>query len=291
MDTAKLVGTSLVGQSYAKSLLLTWNQRNNFPHFLLIAGYEGSGRKSLAYLVAEYLDAQLVVITDLAVNNVRATIEAAYNIDAKVVYLFANADNMSAAAKNSMLKFTEEPPENAYIIMTLKSIQNTLFTLQSRSQHIVTAPYTYDELRQLCEEDRLCRIATTPGMLVKLMSMTAEEVDNLIETSSKLVNFIDKVSLANALKSASFVKFKESDKGVELDMLVAAVRYVLECMLSDIMNNSDSHDILRVACWLRALSNWEIKFSYSSVNKKALYDQFIMEVRNRIGGASRNAIS
>lgn len=286
MDTEKVGGKLFVGQSAAKATFRMWEDRNNFPHFLLIAGDEGSGRKSLAYLFAEAIDAQVAVVTDLAVSNVRSTIEAAYNIDAKIVYLFVNADSMSAAAKNSLLKFTEEPPENAYIIMTLRAIENTLFTLQSRSQHIVTAPYAYEELKQLCEEERLCKIATTPGMLQKLQSMPAEEVDTMIDTASKLVNYVDKVSLANALKSASSIKFKESDKGIEFDLLIATIRYILECITLDQIENPNPENTFRAASWLRTLSSWQLKFSYSGVNKKALYDQFIMEVRSRMGGAN-----
>lgn len=286
MDTEKVGGKLFVGQNSAKELFKLWQLKNNYPHFILIAGETGSGRKSLAYLFAQMVDAQVAVVSDLAVSNVRSVIEAAYNIDAKMVYLFTDADGMSLAAKNSLLKFTEEPPENAYIIMTLQAIENTLFTLQSRSQHIVTVPYTFNELKQLCDEDRLCKIATTPGMLIRLQALPSTDVDSMIDTATKLVNYIDKVSLANALKSAASIKFKDSDKGIEFDLLIATIRYILEFTAMQNLDTSDVEAIYRSACWLRALSQWQSKFSYSGVNKKALYDQFIMEVRNRLGGAN-----
>ena len=269
MDTTKIGENLFVGQTNALSLIQLWKNNDSFPHFLIISGEAGSGRRTLSYIFAKELDAQISIVSDLSVDNVRSVIENSYLIDSKVVYLIPDADKMSAASKNSMLKFTEEPPKNAYIIMTLTSLNNTLHTLQSRSQHIIMSPYTYSELSQLCNQTRLCKIATTPGMLKRLESMDNSEVDKLIDTAEKLVDYINKVSVSNALKSASCLKFKESDKGIDIDLMLATIDYIINSRLQNMIDKEEINlELLtRIQCWSVSLSEWRLKFSYSGVKK------------------------
>lgn len=280
MDT---VVNKFIGQQPILEIFDLWKIRNAYPHFILIAGDEGSGRRSLAFKLAEIMDARITLVEDLSAGSVRNVIETSASIDIPMVYVFVNADGMSLASKNSLLKFTEEPPENAYIVMTLTKIENTLPTLQSRSQHLIVAPYTYDELMQICNNSKLCRIATTPGMLKRLQDMPEVDVDKMIETASKLVNYIHRVSLANAFKSASSIKFKESDRGFDFDIMMATIKCILSQVSNKLIDNPDRKTALLLSCWYRAFADWGYKFKYSGVNKRALYDQFIVDVRSRIG--------
>ena len=40
--------SKFVGQKKAKKLIQEWKVRDTFPHFLLIVGEEGSGRRSIS---------------------------------------------------------------------------------------------------------------------------------------------------------------------------------------------------------------------------------------------------
>ena len=111
-----------IGQNKAKLLISEWKSRDSFPHFMLIVGEEGSGRKTISRFISKELDCHLELRTDLSAGSVRQLIDIAYRTMSKILYVIPNADTMSIQAKNLFLKFTEEPPENAYIILTLNSL-------------------------------------------------------------------------------------------------------------------------------------------------------------------------
>ena len=112
-----------------------------FPRFSIFVGPVGSGRKLIARRVAKQLQANLVIL-ETRVDAIREAIDMAYKQKNSLVYLIPDADNMNSAAKNALLKVTEEPPRKAYFIMTLTDIDNTLPTLTSRGTLLHLAPYT-----------------------------------------------------------------------------------------------------------------------------------------------------
>ena len=71
-----------------------------------------------------------------------------YTVKSSILYLIGDGDNLSNEAKNALLKITEEPPNDAYIIMCLESIGNTLETIKSRASVYNMDYYTTDEIMQ-----------------------------------------------------------------------------------------------------------------------------------------------
>ena len=106
-----------------------------FPRFVIITGQKGQGKTTLALEIAKKLNI-LVVDIGIKVDEIRDMIEMSYKQTEPIIYLIQNADKMSLGAKNSLLKVIEEPPNNAYFIMELKQIENTLDTIKSRCQQI-----------------------------------------------------------------------------------------------------------------------------------------------------------
>ena len=123
----------------------------NFPRFSIICGQKHGGKKLIAKEIAKTLNAQLIS-TDVKVDTIRDIIKLAYKQTEPTVYLLADADKMSLAAKNALLKITEEPPQKAYFIMTITDINNTLQTLRSRGTIINLDPYTPSELLRYADE-------------------------------------------------------------------------------------------------------------------------------------------
>ena len=173
-----------IGQSKAKQLIQEWKSRNSFPHFMLIVGEEGSGRKTISRHISKELNCHLELRPDLSASSIRQLIDIAYRTMSRILYVIPNADTMSIQAKNLFLKFTEEPPENTYIILTLNSLDNILPTLISRSQQIVLEPYTRQELAELTENKKYASIATTPGMLQYFEELGEDTVGNIVDFES-----------------------------------------------------------------------------------------------------------
>lgn len=276
--------TSFVGQLKAKAMLSTWKERDDFPHFLIIAGESGSGRQTLAKEFARTLDARIHIQEDISAEAIRNLIAAAYDVPDKLVCVIPNADNMSIAAKNSLLKLTEEPPANGYIVMTLLSLNNTLDTLLSRSQQIVMEPYTIDDLMLLCDNPELCKLATTPGMLQVFQEKGTEYVKSLADFCDKLIYHIDTVSAVNAMKSGARLKFKDSESSdkFDLNMFFAGINYVLNIATQEMLSGDKPADWRRLSAWYNVISEYSYMFNRPGLNKQAVYDQLVFSIRNKL---------
>ena len=120
--------------------------KDNFPRFCIIVGDKGSGKKEICKYISNLLNTSCMYF-DSKIDEVRRVIDMAYQQNNLMLYVFPDADSMSVAAKNSLLKVTEEPPKNAYFIITLNNLQNTLETIQSRGMVFKLDPYERNDIR------------------------------------------------------------------------------------------------------------------------------------------------
>jgi len=285
MHAVNLEGEPFVGQADAINKIELWHNNESFPHFLIITGEKGSGRKTLATIFAKSLDSRITLLSEVNTESVRRIVDGAYDIESKMVYIIPDADKLYASASNSLLKLTEEPPLNGYIIMTLLSLENTLATLVSRSHHIELDIYTQSELNELSENGLYSKISTNPGMLKAFERLGEITVKELIDFCEKFVSHIGTVSIVNALKSVSKLKLKESDTGFELDMFFACIRYVLNEVFETYMKGSIESggiNINHLSIWYSLLSIYNYAFNRAGVNKRAVLDQFIFNIRKSL---------
>lgn len=129
-----------------------------FPRFIVITGQKGQGKTELAKYIFHKLDEYYstpepdnrggiyMLEIEPKIDNIREMIEMSYKQTEPIIYLIQNADKMSIGAKNSLLKVIEEPPQQAYFIMELQQIENTLDTIKSRCQEIKMAEYSIEEI-------------------------------------------------------------------------------------------------------------------------------------------------
>ena len=104
----------MIGQ---KRLLDELDSLKTLPRTMIISGSRGSGKKLIAKKIAEKLDAEMIMC-DGKVDTVREVTELAYKLVDNIMYVFPNVENMSPAAKNALLKITEEPPNKSYFVLT-----------------------------------------------------------------------------------------------------------------------------------------------------------------------------
>ena len=221
----------------------------------------------------------MVTVEDLSVDSIRDILDSAYLLDSKLMYVLPNADRMSIAAKNTLLKFTEEPPPNAYIIITLRSLDNTLPTLVSRSQHLILEPYTKDELMELTTNSKYAAVATTPGMVKYFEAVGEDNLINVVKFCDMVFTKIDKVSLPNSFKSSTRIKFKQKDEGFSINTFLATMDFVIDKQMTKAVSNSD---YIRLSCWLKLLPKYKSLFSKIGMNHRAIYDKMILEIREML---------
>lgn len=252
---------------------------NKFPRFTILTGEKGSGKKTLAKYIASKLIAQTVQV-GLGVEDVRSTITTAQKHRGRIVFIIPDADRMSISAKNSLLKVTEEPPNNAYFIMTVQDIRNTLETLQSRGTTISMQPYTTNEITKRIgeytqdEQDIMLKVCNNIGQVEKLALYDIKEFYQFVE---KVVDNIAKASGANALKIASSLSYKEEDEGYDIELFL---KMFVVAMLDKLKKEGDKK-------YLKAMfitSDYFTQIQNRSINKKMAMDMWILDVRNELRG-------
>lgn len=160
MDLNSFVGNETVRFELSQAM-----QSDNFPHALIIDGAAGTGKKTLARIIARYCVCLAeehkpcghcagcikalhhshpdICIVDgkasgtLTIDSVRRLRSDAYIMPheaPKKVYLLLDCDKMQPVAQNALLKILEEPPKNVVFVITVTSANLLLLTVRSRSR-------------------------------------------------------------------------------------------------------------------------------------------------------------
>lgn len=267
----------MIGQKQLLSQIDTLIENDTFPRFSIIVGPEGSGKKMISKHIATKLGA-LHTERGIGVDDVRDLIQDAYKVSAPIVYVVANADKMSPAAKNALLKITEEPPKSAYIIVTLTDLNNTINTIRSRGQVLYMDSYTVDNIDEYYKNmypsftderqivDDLC---VTPGEVDLLMEMGPVE---FYEYAEKVVDNIATVSGANSFKISQKIKFKDTDTDkYDLRLFWKAFMTICSSRLRE-----DPH---RYAEGIKITSKYLQELRITGINKQSTFDCWLLDIR------------
>ena len=269
------------------------NQINNliekgFPRFVVITGQKGQGKTTLALEIAKKLNI-LVVDIGIKVDEIREMIEMAYKQTEPIIYLIQNADKMSLGAKNSLLKVIEEPPNNAYFIMELKQIENTLDTIKSRCQEIKMEQYSEDEINEMI--DNIQYVNDENRNIIKKVANNYYQIEKLIsynpldfcEYVSKVYENIYKVQSANSFKLAERVDLKDTGEGYDLELFWNM--YIHSCIgdLFGLMiipaDENDWNEADIVGNCIEITEKYKQKLNITGINKQALLDMWILDIR------------
>lgn len=157
-------GVSFVGNDAAKSLLSSRVDAGTFPHAILIEGPQGSGRRTLARLLASAAVCRGTTdrpcracaachkagegihpdITELGgngearsfhidvVRRLREDVFVLPNESTVRVFILCDVQNMTEQAQNALLKVLEEPPAHVRFILTCEQRSQLLETVRSR---------------------------------------------------------------------------------------------------------------------------------------------------------------
>lgn len=173
--------SALAGNSRLKELLSQREEGRGLSHAYMIAGTPGSGRHTLARLlasamvctasggsrpcgrcapckkVAAGIHPDVVVVAGpgegkpITVDQVRVLRSDAHirpNEGERKVYLLEGADRMNAGAQNAMLKLLEEGPKYAAFLLLVENPGGLLQTVRSRCEELALVPVSLKE----CED-------------------------------------------------------------------------------------------------------------------------------------------
>lgn len=271
-----------VGQQKAVDNILNEWSGDRGNRFIILVGPEGSGKSLVAQEVSRGMNRVDVAGT---VAEVRKAVSLAYRVAQPTVYAIDKGDSLSPASKNTLLKVTEEPPNRARFILEARQESSVLETLLSRGKVVRLEPFTPAQIEEyidlICKDsaqtkdsvfDILSKTCWTPGIVDKMLQYNVEA---FYEFARNIVLEIRNVSLTNALKSASKISFKDGEDGYNVELLFELLKFVASAVIrSKQYNNLQEHVNL-----VRTISKYGRMLRQTGVNKKAIYDMFILEAR------------
>lgn len=249
---------------------------DTLSHFIILVAPEGCGKRTIAKYIAEKQGATYAPC-GVKVDEIRDMINTANTVTEKVLYCIENADTMSLMAKNALLKVTEEPPKNAYIVMTVKNDSSILGTIKSRGTVFNLEPYTPNEIKEFaktlhndCSTEfyrQVCNIATTPGDVGLLFKYGQEFIDYV----NLVIDNIAEVEPANAFKSSKMLAFKNEDDKYNVTLFWNT--------FNELLVNRMTKDPLKYARGVEVTSPYISRSMKVGTNLQQLYDSWVFKIR------------
>lgn len=250
------------------------------PKCSLLIGDRGCDQLELINKVGSHFNLTTVFVGDLGVEQVRKIIDMSYEVKSPTLYVFYEADNMSANAKNSLLKVIEEPPNNSYFMITLQDINNTLSTIQSRAVSFYCDIYTIEQIKQYYESTKnysgdlinlILSVCKNPGDVDLLNEYNPQDFYGYVET---VINNIDKVSSSNCFKIADKINFKNDNNKYNLILFWKMfIRICCDRRFDDVYKYAIGATITSEA--LRDITH------NGNINKLMRFDKWILDIRKR----------
>lgn len=262
----------MIGQKNNIKMINDLIANKTMPRFIIISGTRLSGKTTLAKYITSQLNAQLIE-AETGVNGIRGIISQAYKSPIPICYLIRHADELSKSALNALLKVTEEPPKQAYFILTTNNYGNLLDTLKSRGTTFKIEPYSNHDLWRLDKKGELREYCSSIGELKELADYA--DRDGVIKLCNTVIDSISVATMANALKIGSNIKFKETDTDkIPIPLFFTTIRSVCRCRM--VQNRHDSEELYKFSKYHQIISEYASKMQGKSIKKDALFDRFII---------------
>ena len=261
----------MIGQKNNINTLIQWRCNKSVPRFIIISGDIGSGRLTLAKVIIKMINAKGIIMGN-SIAEVRETIENAYTITEPTCYIFRNADDMKNEAKNALLKVVEEPPNNAYFIMTVQNIDNMLGTIKSRGTVIKMEPYTREELLSATNDEVLLNYCSNIGQI----QIDKEDIQKSENCVDDVINALKNKSGTSLLKACTQLKSKQTETEKVDCLLFFRVfqKRLYEACKDDLFKSISIYHISRCMH----------EISRNTINKKASVECMLISILDALKG-------
>lgn len=272
----------MIGQVNLRSRLGGMARLKRVPRFIVFVGEIGSGRRTLAKWLAETMSIQFVEV-EKSVDEVRNVASQCYKITEPTLYFISDGDTMSVAAKNALLKVTEEPPRYAYFVISTTEAERLLPTLTSRASVFHMDSYAISELGEFANDPEnigLYANCCTNGREVALVKSWG--VDVFSDFVNLVVDNIAEVSGSNALKMEERIAFNDTDDGFDIKVFLQAFR--AECMRR-IVGLEDKSLRNKYIAWIQITSDRLQEVQIRAINKQSVFDMWVFDIREVVRSA------
>lgn len=256
-----------------------------FARFMIISGASSIASEDIAECISARLQTVYIHCGN-KVDDVRNIISMAYKQTKPIMYVFKDCDNMSNAAKNALLKVIEEPPQQAYFVMLLKSTSNTLATILSRGMLISLLPFPPSELKEYAlqiqpklkneELTKIAKVCETPEQVKMLLNYGVQDFCDYVR---KVVENIPEVTITNCLKIANQINFKEEEDKYDLELFLNTyTNYLLECFIDGDYDKEQLDFSTQSTLKLKSI------LQCSGINKAMAFKKWLIQQWEILGG-------
>lgn len=216
----------MIGQ---KNLINQFKQYtiDSFPHTCLLLGEKGCGKHTIVSEVIKPVVLNNMPLLDITKQINTEVIGEIYRNPNPSIYL-VDINEITEKEQNDLLKLTEEPSANAFIILIAENRNVLLDTILNRCVVFDFEQYTEEELSHFLpagEDSKLiASIVKTPG---KLKSLNLKILPALKELCVKIITRIQDSNYSNALSIADKLNYSDEYDKFDIDMFLDCMHMLL----------------------------------------------------------------
>lgn len=249
---------------------------DTFPQASLFVGEYGCGKHTLLNEISAQLNTPIKDITldisnELLMDLCIASMPSIYLID----IVKASASKKLIPLQNSILKFLEEPPQYAKIVLLCESTSQILPTILNRCQLFNFEKYTLSELKEFASQksididDEDTAVYNTPG---KLLSLLDTEF-NVKSIKALVNNIIDNIYRANPANVLTIVNKFDSNDGFALNTFIHQMKLELVKRLQTAENFSQLKKYYDITL------EFSKHLSLLGINKQLLFENYLLRLK------------
>ena len=229
--------TKIIGQTKLLSIIDSYYARQNLPKTLMFIGPAGCGKHTMAKYVTEKFELDFFEIDE---NVTAADLEDYLHSTIDTMYLI-DLNKFSEKQQHQFLKFIEEPSKSVYVTLIANSEVNVLNTVLNRSTKHYFEFYTKEQIEQITNttvNDLAFTIFKTPG---KLLNLTDNSFQNILELADKVVHKMAYATYANALVISTKINYKDLYNKIDFYLFFDTVEYLA---LEDFKNTNNNQSLI-----------------------------------------------
>lgn len=261
-----------------KRILDKINRWKEVPRFLILNGIKGCGKKELAKYIANKFDLQLILI-GVKIDEIRDMIKLANEYDTHIIFLIDNGNKLSLGAENTLLKITEEAPNNAHIILSVENKDLLLPTIISRGEVINFQDYLLEDFEQFLNKEINQELLYAYPNLGYIEILPIDKASDLISFCKKISSSIREANGASAFKVQEKIKLKDEQEGYDLFQFLYCLKNVCYHNLLEAVKNSNNKEYQYQLSYVQILTELQRMLFNPLFNKSYILDKLIIDFK------------
>ena len=267
----------MIGQERIIDKIDRWKE---VPRFIILNGKKGCGKKTLSKYIADKFGLQLILI-GTRIDDIREMINLAKESNSNILFVIEDGNKMSIGAENTLLKTTEEAPNNSYIVLTVENKDLLLPTILSRGEVFNFQNYQTKHFNQILNNDSIDEeLLWAYPNLGYLDSLSLEDAKELISFCKKISSSIREANGANAFKITEKIKVKDGQEGYDLVQFIYCLKNVCSNKLLESVKNKSDIEYQYQLNYIQILTKLEQMLSNPLFNKSYILDKLVIDFKS-----------